>query len=155
MAIGIQYSKEGKDIINKFENLTPWDKADILKYLADKSMTWEEIEKYFIEGTGYVDYNTIDFVKEVIDNNQEYDVLDEMDDWDIVDYLINSFDHYRNASNLSDWIEKSQSEDVSEAIDRVDKENLDLIMDDLYENHKDRFMYILDYFNKTLAKHSS
>lgn len=153
--MGIQYSKEGKEIISRFEDLTPWDKADILKYLADKVMTWEEIEKYFIEGTNYVDYNNIDFVQEVIDNNQEYDVLDEMDDWDIIDYLVNSFDHYRNASNLSDWIEKSQSEDVSEAIDRVDKKNLDLIMDDLYENHKDKFMYILDYFNKTLAKHST
>ena len=78
--MGIQYSEEGKDIINKFENLAPWDKADIIKYLGDKIMTWEEIEKYFIEGSGYVDYDTIDFVQEVLNNRQEDEVLCEMND---------------------------------------------------------------------------
>lgn len=155
MPIPIQCKKEGKEIIDKIDKLTPWDKGELLMYIVSHVMTEDEIEKYFIEGSGYTKWDDIDYVKGVIDNDQEYDVLDEMDDWDIVDYLINSFDHYRNASNLSDWIEKSQSEDVSEAIDRVDKKNLDLIMDDLYENHKDKFMYILDYFNKTLAKHSA
>lgn len=154
MSMPIQYSKEGKEIIDKINELTPWDKGELLMYIVSDVMTEDEIEKYFIEGSGYTKWDDIDYVQGVIDNDEEYDVLDEMDDWDIIDYLVNSYDHYRNASNLSDWIEKSQSEDVSEAIDRVDKKNLDLIMDDLYENHKDKFMYILDYFNKTLAKHS-
>lgn len=152
--MGIQYSKEGKEIIDKFNELTPWEKADMLKYLANDIMTWDEIEKYFIEGTGYVDYNDIDFVQEVINEGKESEVLDEMDDYDILEYILYTFDHYRNSSNLSDWIERMSVEDVTEGIDRVDKKNLDLIMDDLYENHKDKFMYILDYFNKTLAKHS-
>jgi len=155
MPVPIQCKKEGKEIIDKIDKLTPWDKGELLMYIVSDVMTEDEIEKYFIEGSGYTKWDDIDYVQGVIDNNQESEVLDEMDDWDIIDYLVNSFDHYRNAANLSDWIEKSQSEDVSEAIDRVDKKNLDLIMDDLYENHKDKFMYILEYFNRILAKHSS
>jgi len=154
MPTPIQCKKEGKEIIDKIDKLTPWDKGELLMYIVSDVMTEDEIEKYFIEGSGYTKWDDIDYVQGVMDNDKEYDVLDEMNDWDIIDYLVNSYDHYRNASNLRDWIEKSQSEDVSEAIDRVDKKNLDLIMDDLYENHKDKFMYILEYFNRTLAKHS-
>ena len=154
MPVPIQCKKEGKEIIDKIDKLTPWDKGELLMYIVSDVMTEDEIEKYFIEGSGYTKWDDIDYVQGVIDNDQEYEVLDEMDDWDIIDYFVNSYDSYRNSSNLKDWIEKSQSEDVSEAIDRVDKKNLDLILDDLYKNHKDKFMYILDYFNKTLAKHS-
>ena len=154
MPVPIQCKKEGKEIIDKIDKLTPWDKGELLMYVVSDVMTEDEIEKYFIEGSGYTKWDEIDYVQGVIDNNQESEVLDEMDDYDILDYILYSFDHYRNSSNLSDWIERMPVEDVTEGIDKVDKKNLDLIMDDLYENHKDKFMYILEYFNRTLAKHS-
>ena len=132
--MGIQYSEEGKDIINKFENLAPWDKADIIKYLGDKIMTWEEIEKYFIEGSGYVDYDTIDFVQEVLNNRQEDEVLCEMNDWDICDHLMN---HGADKENLEYFLEKMYEDDISDAINDMDRNSLYNILKSIKKNHPD------------------
>lgn len=142
MAIGIQYSKEGKDIINKFEKLTPWDKADIIKYLADNVMTFEEFKKYFIEGMGYVDYDTIDFVQEVINNGQEGDVLDEMNDWDICECLMN---HGADRENLAYFLDRMHQDDISDAINDMDKNSLYDILKSIKKNHPDLLKDIVNW----------
>lgn len=140
--MGIQYSEEGKDIINKFENLAPWDKADIIKYLGDKIMTWEEIEKYFIEGSGYVDYDTIDFVQEVLNNRQEDEVLCEMNDWDICDHLMN---HGVDKENLEYFLERMHQDDISDAINDIDRNSLYDILKSIKKNHPDLLKDINNY----------
>ena len=82
-------------------------------------MTWEEIEKYFIEGSGYVDYDTIDFVQEVLNNRQEDEVLCEMNDWDICDHLMN---HGADKENLEYFLERMYQDDISDTINDIQSE---------------------------------
>ena len=142
----IQHTEEGREIISKFENLTAWDKGDILKYLVEHTMTEDEIEKYFIEGTGYVKYDDIDFAREVVENHQEDEVLDNMDDWEILDYLLRSFDSDANASNLADWMEKMYAEDVARALSRVGDKHIKEILECLYNNHSSKVVKMLKYY---------
>lgn len=83
----IKYKEDCKKIIDIFDNLLPWDKAELIKYLSDYVMTFDEIEEYFIKGLGYIKYDDIDFVDEIFDNNLEYDVLDQMTDNDLIYYI--------------------------------------------------------------------
>lgn len=109
------FNNEQKEIIKRFEELLPWEKGELLMHIVEHSMSEDEIEKYFIEGSGYTRWDDIDYVEGVIDNNQEDQVLDRMDDWEIIDYLFGRYDS-TNVSNLSDAMEKVDEEDVAEAL---------------------------------------
>ena len=147
--IEIQHKEEGKKIIDLINELQPWDKADLIKYLLDNLMTYDEIEKYFIEGTGYIKYDDIDVVKEVIDNGYETDVLDEMSDWEILDYLFNSYS-FNASSNLTDFLSRMHSDDITESIDDLNESTTNEILDSLFNNHKDKFVEIFKYMSNKL-----
>lgn len=140
--MNIKYQKEGKEIIDKINNLMPWDKKELLSYLLE-SMDSGEIEE-FCNDNGFVNYDTIDHVKEVIDNGQEQEVLDEMNDWEIMDYLFDSYDTWRDSSNLADWIGRMQWDAVAEAISKLKDSDLSEIMKELLKEHKDTVRKILD-----------
>jgi Mg/Co/Ni transporter MgtE len=132
--MGIQYTNEGKDIIKRFDDLTPWDKGDMIKYLVNKSMTEEEIEKYFIEGSGYVYYDSLDLVQEVIDNDLEDEVLDKMDDQAICDYLIHGWGTYENCKYM---FENIDSDDAAKMVDEIRTYSLENILETMIDNYPD------------------
>ena len=144
MSTTIQYKEEGKDIIKKVENLTPWDRAEIIKYLAERIMSWEEFEAYFLEGSGYVKEEDIDPVKEVIDNGDEREVLESMYEDDICDYLLDSssIEYY-----LRYILEKMRLKDIGDAISRIDKTTIECIIDELEENHYEDYVKLKNYIN--------
>ena len=147
--IEIQHKEEGKKIIDLVNKLPVWDKADLIKYLIDNSMTYDEIEKYFADELGYIKYDDFDPVKDVIDNNLESDVLDEMDDWEILDYLFNSYS-FNASSNLTDFLSRMHSDDITESIDDLNESITNEILDSLFNNHKDKFLEIFKYMSNKL-----
>lgn len=147
--MGIEYSNEGKEIIKKFNDLMPWDKGEMIKYLAMKSMTIEDIEKYFIEGNGYVYYESLDFPQEVIDNNQEEEVLDKMDDQSICDYLIHNWSAYENAKYM---FENIDSFDAAKMVDEMRKYDLENVLDSLIDNHHDTCKIIFEKLAENIKK---
>ena len=82
------YREETSKILELIEKLNQFEKTDLVDYLVDKEWDANKIEQ-LVSGLGYVEYDSIDNVKEVIQNGQEYDVLDEMSDYDIASYVIN------------------------------------------------------------------
>lgn len=136
--MNIQYQKEGQEIIKKVEDLMPWDKADLLKYLIDKVLTWEEFYKYFIEGL-YVDPDTIDNVREVINNGEETEVLDEMREEEICDYLLNTSNA---ADNIKYMIENAYTNELAELFADLPDDDLVDIFDEIKENHKEAYVKI-------------
>lgn len=147
--MGIQYSKEGKEIIDKFNDLTSWDKGELIKYLADKVMTEEEIEKYFIEGMGYVYYDSLDLPQEIIDNNQEDEVLDKMDDQAICEHLIYGGSGYENCKYM---FENIDSFDAAKMIDEMRKFDIENIIDSLVDNHHDTCKIIFEKLAENIKK---
>ncbi len=149
MPTPIQYKKECKEIIDKFNDLTSWDKGELIKYLADKAMTEEEIEKYFIEGMGYVYYESLDLPQEIIDNNQEDEVLDKMDDQSICEYLIHGWNGYDNCKYM---FENIDTFDAAKMIDEMRKYDIENIIDSLVENHHDTCKIIFEKLAENIKK---
>ena len=144
------FNKEQQEIIKKFEELLPWEKGELLMHIVDKSMTDDEIEKYFIEGSGYTRWDDIDYVEGVIDNHQEDEVLDRMDDWEIVDYLFGSYDS-SSVYNLKDAMEKMTVEDVAEALERLDDSYLKEIVEAFLNKYPSNFVDLIKFCIDKLA----
>ena len=134
-----------RKIVEAFDNLMPWEKGELIKHIIEHEMTEDEIEKYFIEGTGYVKYDDIDFVKEVVDNHLEYDVLDEFFIDYICDYIIENSD----ASDAVEYIIKhADSEDVANGISSLSSDHILEIFKALWHNNRDFCIKILDNITK-------
>lgn len=122
---------EQKNALNAFENLMPWDRGDLLYFLA-MTMPDAEIEKYFLDNLGYCKYDDIDNVREVINNGLETDVLDEMDDMQICDYLLNSYSAEENTKYM---INSLGFEDTAELISDMREDDILKIFDNIKERH--------------------
>lgn len=110
-----KYLPEFKEIFDKIDNLTPWDKVDLIKHIVEHEMTEDEIEKYFIEGSGYVKYDDINLVSEIENNNLEFDVLDNMTSSDIADYV------YEHDDIMDELFDLMELEDIVSALDNRNK----------------------------------
>lgn len=74
----IVHSDEGKKIIEALDNLTPWDRLELISaYVGDK-FSKEEYYSAFIEGTSYEN----DPIKNIIDNERDGEILDAIDNVD-------------------------------------------------------------------------
>jgi len=134
-----------KKIADLFNNLMPWEKGDLLKHLVEHEMTEDEIEKYFIEGTEYVKYNDIDFVKEVVDNHLEYDVLDEF----FIDYICDYIIENSEASDAVEYIiSHAYPEDIANGISSLSSDSILEIVKALLKNNKEACIRILDNIRK-------
>ena len=88
----IAYSKEGKQILETYEKMTPWDKIEIMNYIALHLMSGDEYYDSFIKDTEYdrtVNDDQADIITEVINQDLGEDVLDAMDNQKIVEYVCN------------------------------------------------------------------
>ena len=132
---------EQKKIVEAFNELMPWDRGDLMKHLVEKEMSEEEIEKYFIEGSGYVKEDEIDVVKEVLDNNLEYEVFNELYYDYICDYLLEGSD----AQDVTNYIfSHSNPEHIAEALAHMNSYDLSKVFELMWKNHKKDCERILD-----------
>lgn len=115
--IPIEQKKEGKLIIDLINNLMPWEQADFKSWFIAEMCNNNEFDE-ICKQLGYVNSDEIDCVKEVIDQNMETDVLDEMYENDICDYLLNCIDF---DDDLSYMIEKADISDVVKAFNNLNK----------------------------------
>ena len=83
----IKYKKDIAPILKLIEELTPWDRNELIAYLWD-SLDGESVGE-IAEHFGYINYDDLDIVQEVVDNNKETEVLNSMYTSDIIDYLFN------------------------------------------------------------------
>ena len=120
----IIYRPEGKAILDAFNNLLPWEKGEMIKILVENEMSWNEIEKYFIEGSGYVKYDELDLVKEIFNNGLEDEVMEEIDDWQIIEYLSHSWHSFENARDLFKEVDAEDQANVLEDMYGNDLENM-------------------------------
>ena len=132
---------EQKKALNAFNDLMPWDRGGLLYCLA-MTMPGAEIEKYFLDELGYCKYDDIDVVKEVIDNGYETDVLDEMEEYEICDYLLNTIDNVDNVRYMFDALDK---EDQASMISDLSDEDIVNIFDRIKEEHPKAY--------ETIVKH--
>ena len=137
----LKNKKEIKPILEAIEKLSPWDKVELISNLYFTIPT-NAIEN-MLEEFGYVDSDSIDPVKMVIDNNLVDDVLFEINDWEIADYvnehpdvlyyvfdnldvdtLINSTDSSVLMLEASEWFNKAEGiiEKLKEKYPEVYKE---------------------------------
>lgn len=128
------YRPEGKAILDAFNELLPWEKGEIIKQLAENEMSWYEIEKYFIEGSGYVKYDELDLVKEIFNNDLEDEVMDEMDDWTIIEYLSHSWHAFENARDL---FKEVDAEDQANVLDDMYDSDLENMLEEIEAKHPD------------------
>lgn len=126
------YRPEGKAILDAFNELLPWEKGEIIKQLAENEMSWYEIEKYFIEGSGYVKYDDLDLVKEIFNNDLEDEVMDEMDDYTIINYLAHS---WHASDNAKDLFMEIDSEDQANVLDDMRDVDLEYMLDEIEAKH--------------------
>jgi len=132
---------EQKKVLTAFNDLMPWDRGNLL-YCIAMTMPGAEIEKYFLDELGYCKYDDIDVVKEVIDNGYETDVLDEMTDYDICDYLLNTPDPADNVRYMFDALYK---EDQATMISDLSDDDIVSIFDTIKEGHPKAY--------ETIVKH--
>lgn len=114
---GIKYKKDIAPILELIDKLTPWDRNELIAYLWD-SLDGEsvaELASYF----GYVNYDNIDIVQEVIDSNKETEVLDSMYTSEIIDYLFNGWGtgwSSLDESDVKDVLRHFSGEEIGEYI---------------------------------------
>lgn len=137
-----KYSPEIKEIFDKIDNLTPWDKVDLIKHIVEHEMTEDEIEKYFIEGSGYVKYDDINLVSEIENNNLEFDVLDNMTSSDIADYV------YGHDDIMDELFDLMKLEGIVSALDNRNK-----TLKNLLEEINDKTSAITDFVCEKIKNH--
>ena len=77
-----KFNSDIKHILDCINNLTPWDKYDLMLYLLNNSSEYNSEIELCLKELGYVPYETIDFVHEIFDRGLEMKVLDNISDWE-------------------------------------------------------------------------
>ena len=104
----IVQTEEGKAIIEAINKLTPWDRSELVAYLAYQHLTDDEIYHAFIEGTDYdksdewTDECTELSVDDVFNAGLERQVLEDMDEDDIAEVIIDGHILPSILDNLTD-----------------------------------------------------
>ena len=83
-------SPEGRQILEIYNKMTPWDRLELMEYIGFNVMTGDEFFHTFIQDSQYDgsnEENQVDVVSEVINQELEEDVLDAMDNQKITEYV--------------------------------------------------------------------
>lgn len=143
----IKYKKDIAPIIELIDNLTSWDRDELLAYLLE-NVEGESLAK-IVEELGFVNYNNLDVVKEVIDNNQETEILDNMYTYEIIDYLFNGWGTGYSSldkNDVEDILKHLSCEEIASCVDRKDVSEL---LDYLYKYNSEIFnKWLVDRINK-------
>lgn len=130
---GIKYKKDITPILELIEKLTPWDRNELIAYLWD-SLDGESVGE-IAELFGYVNYDDLDIVQEVVDNNKETEVLDSMYTSDIIDYLFNGW----STSYESDAKDVLRHFSGEEIVEYIEENKISDLLDSICKNKKEEF----------------
>jgi hypothetical protein len=137
-------NSEQQKIVDGFNELNPFDKADLFKYIVDEVMSEKEKEDYFLYGSGYVKYEDIDWSREIIKNGLESEVLDEMDIDDICDYILRDYYAFDSVKYMVNCLD---TEDLSKLLTRINRKQLLSALDYIQNNDEDEWNELLEKVN--------
>jgi len=135
---------EQQQVVEAFNKLNPFDKADLFRHIVDNVMTGPEIESYFLYGSGYIKYDDIDWVQEIKNNYLQTDVLDEMDEDDICDYLLRG---YYALDNVKYMVNSLDTEDLAGLLTDMNRKQLLSALDYIQKNKEDDWNELLEKVN--------
>ena len=96
-------NNEIKNILDKINDLTNWDKEELLEKLISEN--YSSIQAFFEENAeeyGYVKESDIDPIDEVISNGLQTEVLDTMLEHEIAEYAVENIEIIRYIIHLCD-----------------------------------------------------
>ena len=134
---GIKYKKDITPILELIEKLTPWDRNELIAYLWD-SLDGESVGE-IAELFGYVNYDDLDIVQEVVDNNKETEVLDSMYTSDIIDYLFNGWGTGWSSLDESDAKDVLRHFSGEEIVEYIEENRISDLLDSICKNKKEEF----------------
>lgn len=90
MSKEIAYTKEGKQIIDIYKKMTPWDRVELMEYIAFHVMTGDEYNAFIGSDDNKSDDEDFDPISEVINRELEDNMLNAIDDDVITRYICNN-----------------------------------------------------------------
>lgn len=143
--INVEYKPDVKPIIDAINNLTPWDRNELITYLY-WTLDGDSVDAIIEEIGGWVRESSIDEVKMVIENSKEIDVLDEMSDYDIAEYVTSG---YFKDGLIREIFNRLDSEEIAT---NIKKEQIESIINYLIQHYPkeiaDSITKILTEFEK-------
>lgn len=138
--------KEIKEIMEKIENLTPWDKADFLDVLTDNIIDdYEFEEETTLKERGYLNVNDTDEIEDYIkENYTDGELLDLVNsDYELVEYVL------RNGL-ASDVFEELDADDIADLVSKK-RHGVGDCLDELFDNYKTREEAV-DWLSKRIER---
>lgn len=119
----ILLSDVGKRIIKEVEELTPWDRYELVSELASKHLGIEWANEHFRDDDDWQETDTVnDPVGDVFDQGLEKEVLEQMDDDSITEVLVEK-------NMIPDIIADLTDEQLNKVISCMSKKNLKRLTD--------------------------
>ena len=133
----IKYKKDTAPILKLIEELTPWDRNELITYLwySLDGESFAEIAKEF----GFVNYDDIDIVQQVIDCNKETEVLNEMYTDEIIDYLFNGWGTGWSSLDEEDAKDILRHFSGEEIAKYIQENTVSDLLDSISKNKKEEF----------------
>lgn len=118
----IKFKKEVKPIIDAINNLSSWDKSDLINYLV-VNQTGEDLEITREECGFNTELDEDACVQNVIDNKNHNLILDDMDPRDIVDYILDHLWSVDRRTALNYLFNQLDGDDLLEIIENFDDDD--------------------------------
>lgn len=144
--------KEIKEIMEKIENLTPWDKADFLDVLTDNIIDGYEFdeqttlkERATLKERGYLNVNDTDEIEDYIkENYTDGELLDLVNsDYDVVEYVLSN-------GLASDVFDELDADDIVDLVSKK-RHGVGDCLDELFDNYKTREEAV-DWLSKRIER---
>lgn len=138
--------KEIKEIMEKIENLTPWDKADFLDVLTDRIIDdYEFDEQTTLKERGYLNVNDTDEIEDYIkENYTDGELLDLVNsDYDVVEYVLSN-------GLASDVFDELDADDIVDLVSKK-RHGVGDCLDELFDNYKTREEAV-DWLSKRIER---
>lgn len=114
-------SPEGRQILEIYDKMTPWDRLELMEYIGFHVMTGDEFFHTFIQDSQYDgsnEENQVDVVFEVINQGLEEDMLNTMLDSKITEYVCSH-------EMIGDVLKEEFSEEaIAKALEELDGNKL-------------------------------
>ena len=138
--------KEIKEIMEKIENLTPWDKADFLDVLTDNIIDdYEFDEQTTLKERGYLNVNDTDEIEDYIkENYTDGELLDLVrSDYELVEYVLSN-------GLASDVFDELDADDIVNLVSKK-RHGVGDCLDELFDNSKTREEAV-DWLSKRIER---
>ena len=129
-------NEEQKKIIDEIDNLTPWDRVDLIAMLLERSENQNIVEEY-LDVLGYVDPDSYDWLTHKLTYEHYFEALGKMSDNFILDYV-------KKGELMDEFMSSLTADEISESyITDIDK--CFTLLDRIFKGHGDMVMKWLRY----------